>query len=72
MIKVLEEGTPKTYYHVCEHCNSKLTYQLKDTSSAYSTSDRRYIYDIVCPICEYKQEVRLKEYDDRLGIKELP
>lgn len=72
MIKVLKEGTPKTYYHRCQHCNSKLTYQLKDTSSAYSTNCGRYIYNIICPICEYDQEVRLREYDDGLNIEELP
>ena len=72
MIKVLEEGNPKIYYHKCQHCNSKLTYQLKDTSSAYLTSRGRYVYNIVCPICEYNQEVKLREYDDKLSIKELP
>lgn len=68
MIKVLEEGTPKIYYHKCVHCRSKLLYQYKDTNPYGEGSCPKFT--IKCPICAYEQIVMFREYEDKLTMEE--
>lgn len=73
MVKILEDGTQKTYYTECQKCGSSMTYKYEDVDVEEKKIDflNQYLVSktVQCPKCGFKNCVVMqteKEFKDAM------